>query len=154
MMKVVNRYGNLMDADRGPHGPWTVVTTNGFVKKNGQAVMGRGIARQASHAFPNIALQLGDAITVLGNVPHYLVDGLVTLPVKHHWIETADEELIRRSTIALGKHALDQKIDLVRFPKPGCGNGNLDWNELKIWWLPLAEATFTTFEVWDWRVGS
>jgi len=35
--------GNLWEIEAD----WRVITTNGFVKKDGRAVMGRGVARQA-----------------------------------------------------------------------------------------------------------
>lgn len=48
------------------------VTTNGFVKKNGQAVMGRGCALEAKNRWPVIAGILGRNIKAKGNVPHML----------------------------------------------------------------------------------
>ena len=39
-----------------------VITTNGFVKKNGECVMGRGIAQQTRDKFPGFAKKLGTAI--------------------------------------------------------------------------------------------
>ena len=43
------------------------VTTNGFVKWNGHAVMGRGIAFQACNRYPRLDLVLGDKISREGN---------------------------------------------------------------------------------------
>ena len=34
---------------------WRGITTNGFVRKNGTAVMGRGCAREAATRFPGFA---------------------------------------------------------------------------------------------------
>ena len=48
-----------------------VVTTNGFVKRNGECVMGAGCAREATKRFGGIAKILGDAITKHGNVVNY-----------------------------------------------------------------------------------
>ena len=45
------------------------VTTNGFVKRNGHAVMGRGCARTARDMWPGVELQLGEHITLNGNTP-------------------------------------------------------------------------------------
>lgn len=44
-----------------------VITTNGFVKANGEAVMGRGCAKQAAQMFPGINLELGKIIKQFGN---------------------------------------------------------------------------------------
>jgi hypothetical protein len=51
-----------------------VITTNGFVKKNGAAVMGRGCARAAVNTFANYSLEitLGSRIRTYGNTVHNL----------------------------------------------------------------------------------
>jgi len=36
-----------------------VITTNGFVKNNGEAVMGRGCAREAARKYPRLPLFWG-----------------------------------------------------------------------------------------------
>ena len=43
------------------------ITTNGFVKKNGEAVMGRGCAKEACERYPGLAKQLGEKIIKKGN---------------------------------------------------------------------------------------
>lgn len=67
------------------------ITTNGFVKKNGLAVMGRGCALEAARRIPALPSLLGKHIELHGNVPTWLVpDRLVSFPVKHNWYEEAD----------------------------------------------------------------
>ena len=39
-----------------------VITTNGFTKSNGEAVMGRGIAEQFKNAYPELPRVLGSKI--------------------------------------------------------------------------------------------
>jgi hypothetical protein len=46
------------------------ITTNGFVKKNGEAVMGRGCAKQALQRYPSISFTLGNRIVTGGNKVH------------------------------------------------------------------------------------
>ena len=62
------------------------ITTNGFVKKSGQAVMGRGIAKQIKEKIPKIDLQLGRLIFVAGNrvdvIRQYADTTIVAFPVK------------------------------------------------------------------------
>jgi len=62
------------------------ITTNGFVKNNGEAVMGKGCAKQAAEYWPNIPKQLGTLIKQYGNRVHGLmvVEGvaIVSFPVK------------------------------------------------------------------------
>lgn len=107
-----------------------VITTNGFVKSNGMAVMGRGCALQAVHRFPKLAEELGTFIHDYGNHVFSLRKfGLVSFPVKHHWRESADPELITRSV-----QEFLQIINLSTqyvMPRAGCGNGRLEWDRVR-----------------------
>jgi len=63
------------------------ITTNGYVTKDGRAVMGRGIAKEAKERLPGIDLELGRLLKEEGNVPHILgmLPGgslIVSFPVK------------------------------------------------------------------------
>ena len=64
-----------------------VVTTNGFVTKDGRGVMGAGIAKQAKDRFPGIEEELGKHLRANGNVPGIIgetADGtkIVSFPTK------------------------------------------------------------------------
>jgi len=48
-------------------GFWIVITTNGNVKDNGEAVMGKGIALQARQRYPLLPSMLGKGILEIGN---------------------------------------------------------------------------------------
>ena len=116
-----------------------VITTNGAVRKDGQAVTGRGVALQAKERWPIVASRLGAHLRVHGNVPSILSvhEGpLISLPVKHHWRERADLSLIRLSLQLLVKLVDDFGLQRVVLPRPGCGNGGLSWPDVK----PLLEA--------------
>lgn len=116
--------GNLWDFDG-----YKVITTNGFIKKNGECVMGRGCAKEASIRYPKLPYELGMAIKEFGN--HVLCFDkyqLVTFPVKHNWWEKADLELIKESAKELLRFSYLGNIFL---PRPGCGNGQLTWDEVK-----------------------
>jgi len=120
-----------------------VITTNGTVKKNGEAVMGRGCALEAKQRFPRLPLFLGDRLTLRGNHVHYFsrclgLPDLVTFPVKHNWWEKADLALIERSCKELLKLAYDFNWEKIIVPRPGCGNGGLDWRDVK----PVLERYF------------
>src|SRR5258708_33340540 len=78
------------------------ITTNGFVKKNGEAVMGKGCAAEAKTRYPELPKILGTHIRENGNIPLYLpVHLILTFPVKHNWWEEADLELIKDSVRSL-----------------------------------------------------
>ena len=119
-----------------------VITTNGFVKKNGEAVMGRGIALEAAKKYKDFPARLGNVITQFGNIvwPHEFdmwngeadyQDLLITMPVKHNWWEKADIALIKESTQNLTWMADDLGIKTILVPRPGCGNGGLKWVDVK-----------------------
>ena len=61
-----------------------VITTNGCVKTNGEAVMGRGCAPEAAKRFPELPRSLGNTITAHGNHCHRFdfATVIVTFPVK------------------------------------------------------------------------
>ena len=91
-------YGNMLN-----HKPSAlVVTTNGFVKRNGECVMGRGIAKQIAERYPSVPRELGDLINKNGNVVqvvHHdpLTDmDIIAFPVKPvKRIITKKEQLVR-----------------------------------------------------------
>ena len=109
------------------------ITTNGFVKTNGQGIMGAGIAKQSVERFPELPAILGDHIKRLGNtvclVPHLKV---FFFPVKHHWKEKADLELIQKSCKELrGIVNNNPNLQDLYLVKPGIGNGKLDWKDVE-----------------------
>ena len=129
-----------------------VITTNGKVKKNGEAVMGRGCAREAALRFPTLASDLGKLISNTGNhvyalrnvalavatpdeideMPKALAAAwtttLVSFPVKDTWQEPAKIDLIVRSAGELVELTNQHGWDKVVMPRPGCGNGQLGWD--------------------------
>ena len=110
-------------------GQYICITTNGVVKENGECVMGRGVALQAKQLYPFLPKRIGDWIKKEGNIP-YIDEELriITLPVKNHWKEKADIELIKQSILHLKVLSHLGPFYTVR---PGCGNGGLDWEEVK-----------------------
>lgn len=108
------------------------ITTNGFVKKDGRAVMGAGCAKEAVDRYKlwDLPKILGDKIKANGNRFQQLhVDKRHTLwafPVKHNWWEIADLNLIERSCRELAEHCAKTGHRFI-LPRPGCGNGKLDW---------------------------
>lgn len=109
------------------------ITTNGFVKTNGEAVMGAGCAKQAAQRFPGLTARMGSLLKQHGNKCFWLKDlRIFTFPVKHVWSEAADPALIELSAAGL-RRALDSGNIPTPFylPAPGCGNGKLSWAEVE-----------------------
>ena len=126
--------GNLWDY--WDHDHIICITTNGFVKKNGECVMGRGCAAECVKRIPGVAKYLGRMIEHFGNHVQYMTDKplpiVVSFPVKHNWWERADLDLIKRSTnelLDLWNNGLTHKEVII--PRPGCGNGGRTWEEVK-----------------------
>jgi hypothetical protein len=133
------------------------ITTNGTVRRDGHAVMGRGCARQARDDFPELAETLGRLLTRNGNhvqrlmaemplpgrPPGLIRTGfweLVSFPVKHHWRDRADLDLIERSCGELMDLAdANPEWGVILLPRPGCGNGQLEWSEVRPRIAPLLD---------------
>lgn len=123
---------------------WTIqgdarcITTNGALRANGNAIMGKGIALQAKQRYPKLEFTLGRLIQKYGNCVFYLGYGLISFPTKHDWRDhKSDINLIKRSAIELVslfkgdvpiKNKSNRRILLTR---PGCGSGNLEWAEVR-----------------------
>jgi len=120
-------------------GYWIVIPTNGFVKKNGACVMGRGLTKQAANRFPVVPLMVGEGIRRLGNIPQVITTfRIVTFPVKHNWWEKADIQLIEDSCKKLVEIVNRIGCSYIYLPRLGCGNGRLDWRDVK----PVLENYF------------
>ncbi len=121
------------------------ITTNGYVKNNGAAVMGRGCALEAKQRYPRLDFHLGSLIRFQGNRVFNMglldADGplLFTFPVKHHWREKADINLIKKSANQLMTAIEILELENVLLPRPGCGNGQLNWEEVKTVIEPLLD---------------
>lgn len=129
---------NVTDIFNLPIGPSEAVcvTTNGIIKQNGRAVMGRGIAKTADDRF-DLSRQLAHYLLKYGNRLFYMgvkrdaVTGhemsIITFPTKHHWRDKSDIELIRTSAKQLVSTCDKFGITKCYLPCPGCANGGLDW---------------------------
>jgi hypothetical protein len=125
------------------------ITTNGDVKGDGSCIMGRGTALRAKQRYPLLPYEIGQALMAAGEFPtvtYHTLRGyrvLVTFPVKYHWYETANLELIENSTRLLRKTADRLKWKHIFVPRPGCGNGGLVWEEVLPILLPYFDDRFT-----------
>jgi hypothetical protein len=123
-------YGDIWDFFDQGH--YITITINGTIKKNGSAVMGRGIAKQAALRFPQLPYELGrlirdNGLCVCPSPSH----NFIYYPVKFNFWEIADLQLISRSCVQLVELTDALGLDVVYMVRPGCGNGKLDWNRVK-----------------------
>ena len=109
-----------------------VIPTNGYVKDNGENVMGRGLAKQAKARFPKLPKELGRRIRLHGNEVYYFEEfNLLSFPVKSAWWLNADIELIKISAKNLRHYPDLWRWPEVVLPRVGCGAGKLEWAEVK-----------------------
>ena len=153
MLEIV---GDLFDPPPEVHA--ICLTTNGQVKANRRAVMGRGVARQALDRWPNMPALLGRSIldhghvvrvfAIVPRVPgggtwaarvedtteiYVLGHRIITFPVKHTWRDKqAPLGLIERSARQLATLVAPGGVaGRIALPRPGCGNGRRDWAEVR-----------------------
>lgn len=154
---MIEIYGNLWDQTCDA----ICITTNGFVKSNGRAVMGRGCAKEALLKYPNIDLVLGTFLQIYGNVVQILKapqdsPHIVAFPVKSDmeiydgtncvthlkskmkygsklpgWMCTANITLIQDSAQQLVDLTNKMGYTKVVLPRPGCGAGELKWEDVR-----------------------
>lgn len=110
---------------------YRVITTNGTVRRDGHAVLGRGCAKEATERYPALARMLGARLRDHGapTVEYFDQYGLFAFPVKHQWMEKADLALISRSTAEFARHLLPSATYVM--PRAGCGNGQLQWRDVQ-----------------------
>ncbi|KKN23705.1 hypothetical protein LCGC14_0902300 [marine sediment metagenome] len=122
--------GNIWDFyDRGG---WITIPTNGSTRNDGKAVMGRGLALQANQRFKGFAGGLGHFLKDHGNVSHVnYIYRAITFPVKHHWMDIADINLIEVSALTLPGILDRVELKEIYMVRVGCGNGKLDWKDVK-----------------------
>lgn len=111
------------------------VLTNGCIRKNGNAVCGKGQALEAQQLF-NIEPKLGQYLRQYGNRPFNLgiyknpknkFMTLVSFPTKNHWRNKSSIELIVDSCYCLLDIADNFNLTKIYCPPPGCGLGGLSY---------------------------
>lgn len=127
--------GNLLEA----HAEALVNTVNTV------GVMGKGIALQFRETFPDNykayldAIKRGEVkigsmlVTKIGNL-----NGLryiVNFPTKEHWRNPSRIEYVEKGLISLRKTIQELSIQSIAVPPLGCGNGQLNWEDVQ----PLIE---------------
>jgi hypothetical protein len=141
---IVETSGDIWDLH--DQGYWICITTNGMTKVNKDhrtvAIMGKGIALEAARRFPNLPVELGHALRH-GNLPSsWARYRIVTFPTKDDWRKKSDLNLIVKSykIIASDKGRVSWKTKskggVLCIPRHGCGNGGLEWGEVRRALLP------------------
>jgi hypothetical protein len=140
---MIEERGNFWDAPA----TYRCVTTNGVVRADGRAVMGKGIALEAVRYAASlrnpvdIPAALGVMLKSKGNHVQLLKPtNLISFPTKNDWRDQADLALIERSARELVRLINDLGLGpdaRVVLPKPGCTNGGLLWEDVRAMLAPI-----------------
>ena len=147
--KVSYQTGNMWDSFDEPNSLF-LITTNSFIKKDGDLVMGRGIAAEAKKRYPKLPAAFGAHITHGGKY------GLLVGPnckmgafqVKYHFRDKAQLKLIAYSCEKLMDWLDANPGYSANLPLPGCGNGKLD---PKLVWPILEELLDKRVTIWTFK---
>ena len=112
-------------------GSVVAITTNGQVQKDGTCPMPRGCARQARERFAQLPWVLGQQLLYHGNHVLDLGGRIVSFPVENSPQENPQLSLIERSCRELVELTDYKGWREVAVPRPGCGGGGLDWDEVR-----------------------
>lgn len=110
------------------------VTTNGVIKNDGTAVMGKGIAKEANDRYA-VASILAEHLRNGGNHVYPLKNIqengksflLCSFPTKNNWRDDSDIDLIKQSAAELMQLCDAYNIKRCYLTPPGCANGHLSW---------------------------
>lgn len=119
---------------------WIVIPTNLELRRNGYAIMGKGLALQASNKLRGLEYSYGRCLREgMNSCVEDIINRLIYFPTKYKWRDKSDKILITKSIVDLqviGNRW--SKIDhhnwkdcKVYLPRVGCGNGGLDWNDIR-----------------------
>lgn len=125
------------------------ITTNSYIRNDGELVMGRGIAKVAKQTFEDLPKAFGEKIDHLetyGLIPSNRneIDKFVAFQVKTHFRNQADLDLIGKSAeglLQMAEKYPDKRFDL-NFP--GIGNGGRKQDEV----MPIIEDLPKNVHVW------
>jgi hypothetical protein len=149
--------GNVFDFISDVETNAICITTNAMLRKNGNGIMGLGIALECRNRYPETEKYLGqmlksrgNKLSVIGMTDHnglfvkpyldnYRQDLVVifSFPTKYNWRDKSDLKLIEESCRYLvwyadGIKTVDLKgkkhgLDKIVLPVPGCNNGGLSY---------------------------
>lgn len=125
--------------DKYEQGEWICILTNCNTNSRGEAVMGRGIAKEAKDRFPDLPRIIGRYLRNGGFEVHIPMDRIIVFPTKIDWRQMSSIKLIITSCHQLMDIMDSLNIQRVYLPRPGCGNGGLLWQDVRTAIEPLLD---------------
>ena len=106
------------------------IKTNSILNKNGELVMGAGVAKRAKDLHKELPKLFGEAIksknAISGFYGMLLVkDKYVAFQTKVHWKDKSPIDIVKRSISMLGRTAIKYKYNRFGLPFPAINNGGL-----------------------------
>ena len=109
---------------------------------NTVGVMGKGIALEFKKAFPKNyeyyrkeclfhGFHTGALLRVRDSSPIYGEKLIINFPTKQHWSDPSKYEYIEEGLWLLQGDLCHNRIKSLALPALGCGNGGLDWHNVK-----------------------
>ncbi len=124
-------------------------TSNGIVDSRNNLVMGAGIALAFKQKYPFLPQWIGKQVKKSGNHVYAQATSsyppmlwLVSFPTKHHWKDPSDLQLIEQSARELVELTNKRAWYTVFLTRPGCGNGQLNWEDVKKVIGPILDDRF------------
>ncbi|MGN0242962.1 MAG: macro domain-containing protein [Lachnospiraceae bacterium] len=105
---------------------------------NTVGVMGKGIALEFKNRYPDMFKQYKEQCDkhklVIGKLMLWYAPDhwILQFPTKEHWRNPSKMEYIEKGLMTFVRKYADYNISSVAFPKLGCGNGELNWNDVKV----------------------
>lgn len=112
-------------------GFWLVVPTNQTVRKDGNAVMGAGLAFQAAQKFPDIPARYGKSLQAKSYRMAFNDHRLLLVPTKIDWRQSSSTRLVSEGAQGIAKWAIAHPTEKIVVPALGCGKGGLSWEVVK-----------------------
>ncbi len=101
-------------------------------------VMGKGIALEFKKRYPDMFKHYKEQCDkhklIIGKLMLWYAPDhwILQFPTKEHWRSPSKMEYIEKGLMTFVRKYADYNISSIAFPKLGCGNGELDWNDVKI----------------------
>lgn len=105
---------------------------------NCEGYMGKGLALQFKQKFPNNFVSYEkmckEKKLTIGVLHTYFENDkyIINFPSKNKWRAKSKMEYIEKGLDSLVDYLVDSKIKSVALPPLGCGNGGLEWKEVKL----------------------
>ena len=134
-------------------------TSNKIIKTQQKLVMGAGIAKQFRDKYQNLDSDIAQRILSGQHTNHIVMvreskytrtpsnTYISTFPTKNNYIHPSDIELIQTSAKTLLDIVNAVGFRKILLTKPGCGRGNLNWEDVKLIIEPILDNRFIIIDL-------